>query len=442
MSTAHHHILPLPRTVFLHWIILGTIVVILYHSVFYSTFQLEWDDQWQVFNPMTENGLTSENLQQIFGELYGRQYSPINQLYYTLLYQIDGYNPTLFHIGNLLFHVLNVFAVYTLSAFIFFRFKQENSTRQMAFFSSLLFAIHPIQVESVCWISASKVVLSTFFYLMALLLYLRYATSEKHKKILLTGSVCCALLSMGCKEQAVTLCLSLFLADLFIIRRNMRNFKIYLEKIWFIIPAIIFALVSQIANDGASEDTIGYTLPDRIIFFFYSLFRYLMQSLLPFKLSYLYPFPYQVGEDIPATLWIYPFVILFVGYLIYQYRRQSILMFCAGFFLLNLLPMLHIVPLPRYFIIADRYLYLPYAAFPICLVWFATAYWQTKYKYLLISSIIYLGYLGGYTLWYTPFWKDSPTLKHHFREILKQRGIESKESQSDKKEIKYDSHEQ
>lgn len=90
----------------------------------------------------------------------------------------------------------------------------------------------------------------------------------------------------------------------------------------------------------------------------------------------------------------------------------------------------------RYFIIADLYLYLPYAAFSICLVWFATAYWQTKYKYLLISSIIYLGYLGGYTLWYMPFWKDSPTLKHHFREILKQRGIESKESQSDKKERK------
>lgn len=96
-------------------------------------------------------------------------------------------------------------------------------------------------------------------------------------------------------------------------------------------------IVTLVANKNTGEEIIGYTIVDRFIFLCYSSFKYLLISAIPFKLSYLYPFPFQVGEKIPMALWIYPFVILFIGYVIYLNRRKPLLVFCTLFFILHLL---------------------------------------------------------------------------------------------------------
>ena len=142
---------------------------------------------------------------------------------------------------------------------------------------------------------------------------------------------------------------------------------------------------------------------------------------IPFNLSYLYPFPFQVGEKIPMALWIYPFVILFIGYVIYLYRRKTLLVFCTLFFILHLLPVLHVIPLPRYVVAADRYLYIPYIAFAIGLSILSYHLYERQRKWGLYAGFLYCSYLCVYTASYAPVWKNSDTLKEHFKEVLKKR---------------------
>lgn len=142
---------------------------------------------------------------------------------------------------------------------------------------------------------------------------------------------------------------------------------------------------------------------------------------IPFNLSYLYPFPFQVGERIPMALWIYPFVILFIEYVIYLYRRKTLLVFCTLFFILHLLPVLHVIPLPRYVVAADRYLYIPYIAFAIGLSILSYHLYERQRKWILYAGFLYCSYLCVYTAGYAPAWKNSDTLKEHFKEVLKKR---------------------
>lgn len=142
---------------------------------------------------------------------------------------------------------------------------------------------------------------------------------------------------------------------------------------------------------------------------------------IPFNLSYLYPFPFQVGEKIPMALWIYPFVILFIEYVIYLYRRKTLLVFCTLFFILHLLPVLHVIPLPRYVVAADRYLYIPYIAFAIGLSILSYHLYERQRKWILYAGFLYCSYLCVYTAGYAPAWKNSDTLKEHFKEVLKKR---------------------
>ncbi len=142
---------------------------------------------------------------------------------------------------------------------------------------------------------------------------------------------------------------------------------------------------------------------------------------IPFNLSYLYPFPFQVGEKIPMALWIYPFVILFIEYVIYLYRRKTLLVFCTLFFILHLLPVLHVIPLPRYVVAADRYLYIPYIAFAIGLSILSYHLYERQRKWVLYAGFLYCSYLCVYTASYAPVWKNSDTLKEHFKEVLKKR---------------------
>ena len=174
------------------------------------------------------------------------------------------------------------------------------------------------------------------------------------------------------------------------------EFQLYWDDQW--------QMINSMTNDGLSLKNLQTV--------FHSI---------PFNLSYLYPFPFQVGEKIPMALWIYPFVILFIEYVIYLYRRKTLLVFCTLFFILHLLPVLHVIPLPRYVVAADRYLYIPYIAFAIGLSILSYHLYERQRKWILYAGFLYCSYLCVYTAGYAPAWKNSDTLKEHFKEVLKKR---------------------
>ncbi len=88
------------------------LVILCYSSVFGLEILRFWDDQWVVQNDYTSAGFTWKNISNILSEFYHGQYSPVNQLYYTFLYTLFGYNALFFHMGSLLFHLLNTVLVF------------------------------------------------------------------------------------------------------------------------------------------------------------------------------------------------------------------------------------------------------------------------------------------------------------------------------------------
>lgn len=139
------------------------------------------DDQWMVFSHYTERGWTVDNLWHIFTDFYGGQYAPLAFLSYLVLYAGFGYDPFYFHMFSLLLHIGCVCLVWKLISSLL-RVHGGVSEKQILyvnFITTLLFAVHPINVEAVAWISALKVLLYAFFYLLGLLCYLRYIRTSK-----------------------------------------------------------------------------------------------------------------------------------------------------------------------------------------------------------------------------------------------------------------------
>lgn len=394
--------------------------LIIYSRISALKFQLEWDDHWVVINRYTTSGLNMSNLGSVLGNFYHGQYSPINEFYYILIHAIFDYNPVAFHLIGLLVHLLNVSLVFSFIRRIniqAFDFQKDLST-QIAFLSALLFAIHPLNQEAVLWISASKILVYAFFYLLGLIMYLKYTESWRIKYYAFSGIL--FILSFGAKEQAVTFPIALLLMD-FVLGRDFRSKRIWLEKIPLLVLSLVFGLItifSQGFDPGAV--TIKYNIFERLILAFVSGSMYITQSLVPVKLSYIYPFPFQPGEKIPNILYAYPFAIVLGVFLIRKYFKNKVFLFGCAFFLIHILVALHILDLSRFSITADRYAYLSLIGVTYLIAFTVYKYsGQTNRKWIVCG--VYILALCTYTLLNSSIWESSKTLKYHFSESIKAR---------------------
>ena len=143
------------------------ITLIAFFPTFFNDFQMEWDDQWMVMNRQTVLRLRTSSIWAIFTEPSHGQIGPLNQLMYTLLYRAFGFNALAFHSASLVLHLFNIGLLYKGLRMIVHDCSSIEPGRAewIVPFTTLLFAIHPLQVETVAWVSASKILLSTTFYL-------------------------------------------------------------------------------------------------------------------------------------------------------------------------------------------------------------------------------------------------------------------------------------
>jgi hypothetical protein len=383
-----------------------------------------WDDQWQVFNQYTEGGINSYNIATIFIDYYHGQYSPVDELMYLLLYTIDGYNPTLFHLASLLLHAANACLVCVLVRRLFSNIRY---IKEVSVVSALFFALHPLNVESVAWMSASKVLVYAFFYLLAAICYLRYMKNGEKRYYILTFLL--FALSFGGKEQAVIF--PVFQLLMYLIKgHNLKDKGIWLRLAPFFLAAIAFGLISMQSQRGGraifSLLESGYPLLYRIIFGSYALTEYLVKFFAPLRLLYIYPYPIQVGELLPVFYLVYPLLLSLLLILFYRtIKRSKIVCFGLLFFVVNLLLVLHIIPMSRFIITADRYMYLPMIG-----LGFLVSYYWVRYikrhnggkKTLAIAVLCgYLLFFGGYSNLRCRDWHDTGSIKKEMRDLLEQR---------------------
>src|ERR1017187_5558340 len=140
-------------------------LVVLTFIVFFPTLScnfISFDDYYYVKDNALIRNLSAENLKNIFGSPFFANYQPLTIFLYAIEYHFFQLNPHVYHFINLLLHIGNVVLVY----YIIIRLGWNQT---IAFISALLFAVHPMHVESVAWVAELKDVLYTFFFLIAIL---------------------------------------------------------------------------------------------------------------------------------------------------------------------------------------------------------------------------------------------------------------------------------
>ncbi|NTW34307.1 MAG: tetratricopeptide repeat protein, partial [Bacteroidetes bacterium] len=264
-----------------------------------------------------------------------------------------GGNAFIFHLNNILLHIANSILVYILIR----KISPKNAV--VALITAAFFAVHPMHVESVAWVSERKDVLYSFFFLLSLIIYCNYLKLQKTK--LLIFSAMFFVLSCLSKSAAVVLPLVMLLLDYY----NNRKFskKSIIEKIPFFVISLIFGFIALHSQEGAVENMApGMSFVQHISIVFYSFMIYIFKAFIPVHLSAIYPYPIEL-ENAGTLPKIYYLSILCVGLLLYfvWYSRKwgKNIIFGFLFFVITIILVLQFV-LVGAMSMADRYTYIPY----------------------------------------------------------------------------------
>ncbi len=341
-------------------ICLGLLVILVFGS-FYPCLDAEflnWDDEENVvFCPQIRHpGL--QLIPWAFTNFTVGDFKPLVWPSYALEYAVWGLNPRGYHLDNLLLHALNSCLVFLIIMELLKRFHCAPSV-PAAFLATLFFSLHPLRVESVAWISERKGLLCALFYLLTVLLYLKYLHRGKGL-IYVYLSALAALLS---KPLAVTLPLVLLLLDLSLHREG-RWRKLIGEKVTLFIlaaAAAAFAFYGQISN-GALIPLSQAGIPSRAALSLRNIIFYLGKTFFPYRLSATYPALREGGAD----LFLIPLVIVIAGGVYLWRRERRLFLIGGGWFLLTILPVIGIFR-TGLVVAADRFTYLPAVGISILL---------------------------------------------------------------------------
>ena len=363
-----------------------------------------WDDHFYVTQNHLIKSISLRNIYYWISKPHTGLYHPVVLFSLAIDFAIGGLNPRVFIATNLLFHLLN-----TLLVFHFV--KKLFGDKRMAFFAMALFGVHTLHVESVAWISERKDVLFTFFFLSSLILYVRHVVEQKTRFLVL--SLFLFVIALLSKAAAVTLPLCMMLVD-FILGKQTFNKKALWDKMPFFILSVIMGFLTIYSHYfyGALENTTGYSFLSRVLVSAKGFTLYLINIVLPLKLSAFYPMPGLVNGQLPIILWLFiPVYILFFAIVYISYKKSKIIFFGLVFFLINLF--LFLIPAGVPIVAADRFMYLPSLGLFIIISYLFIQLIQhfEKLKMLIIGIFsLYILVLSGLTFNRTKVWKDSLSL--------------------------------
>ncbi len=350
------------------------ITLILYIPSLFNDFIVNWDDGGYIHEHELVHELNAENIGKIFHPLtfYKGNYHPLTTFFYAVEYSLVGENAFLYHLNNLIFHLLNVWLVFWLVRLL-------SKRTELAAFVALFFGIHPMHVESVAWISERKDVLYAFFFLLAAISYYFYLTREEKKTRNYLLAVVFFFLSLLSKSAAVALPGVLLLID-YLIRRKL-SFKLLLDKIPFIILSLTFGILAVMSQDekGAIQD-LGplYTPVERVFLVSHNIVMYLYKMFVPTGLAAMYPYPPHIDGHIPVLFYICGgIVLLMAAVLIWTKRFGRMYIFGMLFFLVTIALVLQALPVGGA-IMAERYTYIPYIGSFFMIGWTYSQVWRAR----------------------------------------------------------------
>lgn len=314
----------------------------------FTIFQNEfttWDDNRYI----TENKLLQEgSLSELISQPFDGHFHPVTMLSLKIDYLIGGLKPFMFQATNVFLHLLNTLLVFKLLSKLF------NDTK-MALLVAALFGLATVNVESVVWMSERKNVLSTFFYLMTALYYLKSNNSIKYFLL----SLVFFTLGIFSKVTVVSLVPCLFLFDYYIKNQFFIDLK---KKIPFIVLAVVFGLIAVSAQSDLQVESLSssFDTMEKFAMSSYALTMYLIKPFYPFGMSTIYPYPItESAIELYSYYIIVPLLLLITLTFLYI-KKQKTAFFGLLFFSFNIILLLKFFDFPLGdYILADRYDYIP-----------------------------------------------------------------------------------
>lgn len=332
-------------------VILCMLTAIVYGRILGHEFLANWDDNWCVLGDESVRGVSWEHLRMAFSSSILGSYVPAQTVTYMLDYTIWGFWAGGFLLTNIILHAACGILLYGL-------FLRWHKDRLFALVASALFLIHPVQVESVAWITQRRTPLAMFFFLLAWEFYCRYRESASGKGWLTYGvSVLSFAAALLAKSVAVIFPVILVLYDL-CFPAGGRRLRVK-DKIPFILAAGAIAAVNMHVQAGEGGARVGFHGGSPLATFFTMLpvfCRYLGMLVWPVGLSAIYAPP--IHRSLDATVVVAG--LLLTGVLlsgVWLYRQDRRLGFWFMLYWIALFPVSQIVPIS--FIMSDRYLYFP-----------------------------------------------------------------------------------
>ncbi|HJT25620.1 MAG TPA: hypothetical protein VJ873_13680, partial [bacterium] len=280
-----------------------------------------------------------------------------------------------------------------------------------AFMAALLFGLHPLEVETVAWVTCRKDLLCTFFFFASLLVYLDYAAKSQPKLWKLVSSLVCYGLALLCKPMAVTLPLVLILLDGWPLKRWKHGFlRPVLEKTPFFFLALLSGIMTIKAEYGVNAVASLNVVPlgFRVMNAFHSLAFYLAKIIGPFGLCTLYPV--HLKRMFSPGYVISVLIVLAAASAVYRNRQKHPHLVTMGlYYLLTISPTLGLVVVGGQ-MMADRYAYLPSFSVFLALGWWCTGIFNKRFWTSLAVAGVLATLLGFGTVRQLSTWHDSISL--------------------------------
>lgn len=394
-------------------IALAITFIVYFKFLFFS--HISWDDPEMVFR---NKDVKSFNLVALFTNHYVGNYIPATMLLHAISWFVFGSNDWGHHLLNILFHLTNGVLVYE---FVNRLFKNKN----MANITAAVFLLHPLQLESVGWISEMKNVVSATFYLAAMIYYVRFSEHSvilskaknlkdasfvsitKDKNYLIT----ILLFVLACLSKSSAVVFPLALIGIDIIFNQKLSFKFLINKIPMFLISLLFGIINIKTQTADLFINHAHEFPfyERIGYAGFALVKYVEMFLFPVNLSVLYPYP---PNKILAFVIGFAFIVVLVALILISARKKnwtifSLILLC----LIHLVLVLQFLPFGEV-LYADRYMYLSLMFFTL----FAAKCLSFGEKNFVRVTYVLIFIFGTATFFRANVWKNSASL---YSDILK-----------------------
>jgi tetratricopeptide (TPR) repeat protein len=389
-----------------------------------------WDDDANFLNNPHFRGLGWRNLRWMFTTLHMSNYQPLSWLASGLEYSLWGMRPFGYHATSLALHMLNAALFYRLAVRLLrLAAPVDPLVPVPAASAALFFALHPLRVESVAWLSGQHDLQAGALYLLAMLCYLRAVTDESRRRRWRLGAIALFAAALLSKVNGIALPLVLLLLDFYPLRRLPRDPKrwlapqhrrIWLEKLPLLAIAVAAGLASLVARQQGGvlqHHDLGFRIQQA----FYGLGFDLGKTVAPAGLSPFHPVPLDRRLPLAAVAASAALALVLTAVLLHQRRRRPGVLVAWIYYVVTLLPVSGMLSFGTQ-LVADRYSYLPCMSWAVlggAAVLVGRHRLGTQGRRIMGTGLAALLLLLGSLSWrQSSRWHDSETL---FRYVLEQR---------------------